>query len=117
MSNLLVRFDLENLGTPRENRVPPERLIEGDVICRNWDVDTAKDGKVRAGVFESTPGTNRSIKGETWEFCSILSGVAELTEDGKLPITVRAGDYFILKPGYLGTWRTIETIRKVWVTA
>jgi hypothetical protein len=33
------------------------------------------DGLVRAGVWESSPGTNRSIKGETWEYCSILAGV------------------------------------------
>ena len=57
------------------------------------------------------------IKGETWEFCLILSGVAEITEDGHPPITYRAGDCFIMKPGYLGTWRTLETVRKVWVAA
>ena len=47
------------------------------------DVDSAKDEKVRAGVRESTPGINRSIKGETWEFCLILSGVVEVTEAGQ----------------------------------
>ena len=74
-------------------------------MCRNWDVDSAKDEKVRAGVWESTPGINRSIKGETWEFCLILSGVVELTEDGQSPMVYKAGDCFIMKPGYTGTWR------------
>ena len=117
MSNLLITFKLDQLGEPREYRVPPERLIEGDVLCRNWDVDSAKDGKVRAGVFESTPGTNRSIKGETWEFCLILSGVAEITEDGQAAVIFKAGDCFIMKPGYTGIWRTLETVRKVWIMA
>lgn len=117
MSRLLVPFDFAKLGEGRESRPPAERVLEGDIVCRNWDVDSAKDGTVRAGVWESTPGTNRSIKGETWEFCLILSGVAEVTEDGHAPMTVRAGDCFVMKPGYLGTWKTLETIRKVWVTA
>jgi uncharacterized cupin superfamily protein len=43
--------------------------------------------------------------------------VAEITEDGHAPITYRAGDCFIMKPGYVGTWRTLETVRKVWVAA
>jgi uncharacterized cupin superfamily protein len=115
MTRLLVPFDLAKLGDPREYRPQEDRIIEGDIVCRSWDVDSDKDGQVRAGVFESTPGTNRSIKGETWEYCAILSGVAEITEDGQPPVTVKAGDHFIMKPGYKGTWRTLETVRKIWV--
>lgn len=48
-------------------------------------VTGAKDDKVRSGMFESTHGVNRSIKGDTWEFCLILSGVVEITEDGLPP--------------------------------
>lgn len=117
MSRLLIPFELDKLGEPREYRPPAERVIEGDIVCRNWDVDSAKDGTVRAGVFESTVGVNHSIKGQTWEFCLILCGVVEITENGHAPVTYRAGDCFIMKPGYVGTWRTIETVRKVWVTA
>ncbi len=117
MSDRHISFRFDQLGEPREYRPPADRVLEGDIVCRNWDVDSARDGAVRAGVFESTPGVNRSIKGETWEFCYIVSGVAVITEDGHEPVTYRAGDCFILKPGYVGTWRTIETVRKVWVTA
>lgn len=28
-----------------------------------------------------------------------------------------AGDYFIMKPGYVGAWRKLETVRKMWFTA
>jgi len=117
MSDRHISFRFDQLGEPREYRPPADRVLEGDIVCRNWDVDSARDGAVRAGVFESTPGVNRSIKGETWEFCYIVSGVAVITEDGHEPVTYRAGDCFILKPGYVGTWRTIETVRKVWLTA
>ena len=36
---------------------------------------------------------------------------------GQAPVIFRAGDCFIMKPGYTGTWRTIQTARKVWGTA
>jgi uncharacterized cupin superfamily protein len=116
-NQLLVTFDFDQLGEAREFRPPADRVLEGDVVCRSWEVDSAKNGTVRTGVFESTPGVNRSIKGDTWEFCLILSGVVEITEDGYAPVTYRAGDCFVMKPGYTGTWRTLETARKVWVTA
>jgi len=115
MTNLLVPFKIESLGETNEYQPPADRIIEGDIRCRNWDVDSAKDGLVRAGVWESTPGTNRSIKGETWEYCAILAGVVEITEDGQAPVIFKAGDHFIMKPGYKGTWRTIEKVRKIWV--
>ena len=50
MSKLLVSFDLDNLGTPREFAPPADRIIEGDIVCRNWDIDSAKDGLVSGHV-------------------------------------------------------------------
>lgn len=112
----LICINAENLGTPeREYRPEASRVLEGDIVCRNWDLDNAKNGTIRAGIFESSPGVNRSIKGEAWEFCLIVKGVAEVTEDGHAPQIFKAGDSFIMQPGYLGVWRTIETVRKIWV--
>jgi uncharacterized cupin superfamily protein len=41
--------------------------------------------------------------------------VIELTEDGGKPVTYRKGDSFVMKPGYRGVWKTIETVRKIYV--
>jgi uncharacterized cupin superfamily protein len=68
------------------------------------------------GVWEATPGETRSIKGETFEFCHILTGVIEITPDGGEAVTYRAGDSFVMKPGFTGVWKTIETVRKIYVT-
>lgn len=38
-----------------------------------------------------------------------------MTEDGQAPRRLAAGDTFIMRPGFTGTWRTIETVRKLWV--
>ena len=70
---------------------------------------------MRTGIWEATPGETLSIKGESFEFCHILDGVIELTEEGQSPVTYRKGDSFIMKPGYRGAWKTIETVRKIYV--
>lgn len=112
---LLKTFDLANLGTPREGKADPQRLLEGDPSFKTWEQDVSRDGNVHSGVWEATPGLTRSIKGETFEFCHILSGVIEITEDGQQPVTYCAGDSFVMKPGFTGTWRTIESVRKIYV--
>ena len=114
MSNLIV-FDLANPGTPKESKALPERLVEGDPSYRTWEQDIVDGGRIRSGIWEATPGATRSIKGETWEYCTILSGVMELIEDGREPRRFTAGDTFVMRPGFTGTWRTIETVRKLWV--
>jgi len=46
----------------------------------------------------------------------ILSGLSELIEDGKSPVRIKAGDSFVMQPGFTGVWRVIETTRKLWVS-
>ncbi|SCB35012.1 cupin domain-containing protein [Rhizobium hainanense] len=113
----LLKTVITNPGTaPRESKALPERLIAGAPSFKTWAQDEAKDGVVRTGVWEATPGETRSIKGETFEFCHILSGVVEITPDGGDPVVYRAGDSFVMKPGFTGKWKTVETVRKIYVT-
>ena len=49
------------------------------------------------------------------EFCHLLEGVIELTEEGEAPRIFRKGDSFLMKPGYVGRWKTLETVRKIYV--
>ena len=65
-------------------------------------------------MWESTPGKWR-ISYDEWEFCHILSGVSVITEDGGEARTVKAGDAFVLRPGFKGTWEVVETTRKEYV--
>ena len=93
----------------------PEVLLAGEPRFRLSVQDLSQDGHIQTGVWEATPGTTRSRKGETFEFCCIISGVVEITEDGGEPRIYRAGDAFVMKPGFVGTWKTIETVRKYFV--
>lgn len=95
-------------GAPTEGR-----LISGNPKFRTWNVEE-RDGGLYAGIWEATPGKWR-IEYDEWEFCHILSGVSVIAEDGGEARTVKAGDSFILRPGFKGSWEVLETTRKEYV--
>jgi uncharacterized protein len=113
--SLIKTLDHNPSFAPTHALPAPERLISGNPEFSTWAMDDSRGGKIKSGVWQATPGLTHSIKGETFEFCHILEGVVEITETGQEPITYRAGDSFVMKPGFVGTWRTIETVRKIYV--
>jgi uncharacterized cupin superfamily protein len=114
--SLLKTIDTNPAFEPKRSAPLPERLISGNPSFRTWAQDAARDGMINTGVWEATPGETRSIKGETFEFCHILEGVVELTPEGGEPVVYSAGDSFVMKPGFVGVWKTVETVRKIYVT-
>ena len=98
---------------PEAGRPAAGRLISGDPQFRTWNAEEA-DGGLYAGIWESTPGKWR-IEYDEWEFCHILSGVSVIAEDDGKARTVRAGDTFVLRPGFKGSWEVLETTRKEYV--
>jgi uncharacterized protein len=111
----LVTLDTQPAFEPECGAPSPERVISGNPSARTWILDQACEGSVHTGIWEATPGETRAIKGETFEFCHILSGLVEVTEDGGPPVRYGAGQSFLLKPGFVGVWKTIETVRKIFV--
>ena len=98
---------------PEAGAPAPDRVISGDPKFRTWNAEE-RDGCLYAGIWEATPGKWRIVYDE-WEFCHILSGVSVIAEDGCEACTVRAGDSFVLRPGFKGTWQVLETTRKEYV--
>ncbi len=97
-------------GTEAEiDRPAAEKVMAGDPVFTTWNIED-RDG-LCAGIWQATPGKWR-IAYDEWEYCRILSGVSVLTEDGQTPRTVKAGDIFVLRPGFVGTWEVIETTTK-----
>ncbi|MBN9045993.1 MAG: cupin domain-containing protein [Rhizobiales bacterium] len=113
--SLLIRIDPNPAFAPKESQATPDRLISGNPSFKTWPQDASKDDKVLTGIWEATPGETHSIKGTTLEFCHILSGLVEIEEKGGATQTFRAGDSFVMKPGFVGVWRTIETVRKIYL--
>jgi uncharacterized cupin superfamily protein len=107
-----VEIDAE-LVEPEASAPAEDRLISGEPKFRTWNMDEAPGG-IYAGVWEATPGKWR-IEYDEWEFCHILAGVSVIEEDGGDTRTVSAGDCFVLKPGFKGTWEVLETTRKEYV--
>ena len=107
-----VTFDISSIE-PEHGEPAAGRLVSGNPKFRTWNFED-RDDNLYAGVWESTPGKWRIIYDE-WEFCHILSGTSILTEDGGDARTVRAGDSFVIRPGFKGTWEVIETTRKEYV--
>jgi len=114
--SLLKAIDTNPSVAPHQSGPLPERLLSGNPAFKTWAQDVARGELIHTGIWEATPGEMRSIKGETFEFCHILSGIVELTPEGGEPVIYKAGDSFVMKPGYVGTWKTIETVRKIYVT-
>jgi len=101
-----------NATEPETDRPAPEKLISGDPVFTTWNAEE-RDG-LYCGIWQATPGKWR-ISYDEWEFCHILDGVSVIVEEGGEAMTVRAGDSFILRPGFKGTWEVIETTRKEYV--
>ena len=111
-----LQSDVDRLPEPTSRKPSAEEKIEGEPAFRTWLQDESFGSEVRTAIWEATPGLTNCIKDGVYEYCLILQGVVEIAEAGGDAHTFRAGDSFILKPGFRGTWRTIETVRKMYVT-
>lgn len=92
-----------------------EKVISGNPAFKVWRQDDDRNGSIRTGIWEATPGAFYIAKGQNYEYCHILQGVLELAEEGQPSVVYSAGDSFVMKPGFTGIWRTIETVRKIFV--
>lgn len=97
---------------PEVSRPDPEKLLSGDPVNTTWNLEE-RDG-LYCGIWQSTPGKWR-ISYDEWEYCRILEGLSVISEDGADAVTVKAGDSFILRPGFRGSWEVLETTRKDYV--
>lgn len=113
MTPLLLPIDTAGVS-PVSIEIARERVVRGAPRATTWTLERHADGSLTSGIWEATPGMWR-VAYDKWEFCSILSGTTILTEDGGKPRTVRAGDAFIIRPGFTGLWEVVETTRKLFV--
>ena len=112
----LLQFPLDRLDAmPFEAGAPdPQKLISGSPVFRTWTFEARDDETLFAGVWESSPGKWR-IAYDEWEFCSLLSGISVVCTDQGDARKLVAGDSFVIRPGFKGTWEVLETTRKLFV--
>lgn len=85
--------------------------VAGTPTMKTWVMHTTADGTMISGVWEATPGTYRTAY-ESFEFVHLLAGELIITPDGEKPIKLKAGDAFVVEPGFAGTWEIVSTVRK-----
>lgn len=66
------------------------------------------------GEWEASTGAWR-IDYKVWEFCHVLSGRCVIELEGCNPVTLAAGDTFIIEPGARGKWTVLEDMKKNFV--
>lgn len=95
--------------------VPPSwKVLAGNPVVRSWRKLEEPDAKRVTGIWESTPG-KFAVDYKIWEFCHFLEGECILTEEGKAPKRLKAGDAFVLTPGFKGEWEVVTKVRKHFV--
>ena len=105
-----VMFDITERA-PEKGAPAPERILSGDPQNRVWNLYSSPDGKFFSGIWEADRGEWR-IEYTEHEFCHILEGVSRITPAGGEPVTVRAGDAFVIPAGFKGVWEVVERTRK-----
>ncbi|GLS87472.1 cupin [Cypionkella aquatica] len=110
MSNL-ERVSRDGIA-PEITRPDPGRVIDGDPVHTTWNIEDS-DG-LYCGLWQSTPGTWRISYAE-WEYIYIHAGHSVLTDESGTQTHLKAGDSYIIRPGFVGTWTVIETTLKDYV--
>jgi uncharacterized cupin superfamily protein len=110
MTTAILRF---GANPPAAETGKPNDIVSGDPATRLQNYFTDTTGQFFAGIWESSAGKWRVRYSEN-EFCTILEGKAVLTDaDGKSQTFVK-GDSFVIPSGFIGTWETVEPVRKLY---
>lgn len=97
---------------PEVSRPDRARLVHGDPVHSTWSVENGPG--VFAGIWQSTPGTWR-VRYDEWEYVYIHKGHSILTGADGQPVHLMAGDSYVIRPGFEGTWEVVETTVKDYV--
>ena len=109
--SIIERVTRDNIQ-PEITRPDPSRVVAGDPVHTTWNIED-RDG-LYCGLWQSTPGS-WTINYAEWEYVYIHSGHSVLTDATGSQTELKAGDSYIIRPGYSGTWTVVETTLKDYV--
>jgi uncharacterized cupin superfamily protein len=104
----------ETRGEPELGAPAPDRILSGTPAFETWPSYESTDGKYFTGLWRATPGSWR-ISYSEWEYCEMLEGTSVVTAADGQSNTFKAGDRFVLEPGFEGIWTVTETTLKRYV--
>lgn len=86
-------------------------VTAGTPSMKTWVLHTASDGAMVSGIWECTRGSYHATY-TAYEYVVLIAGRIVITPDGGVPVTVQAGDAFVVEKDFKGTWRIEEDVRK-----
>lgn len=107
----LLRLSREGV-TPEISRPAPDKVISGDPVHTTWNLETR--GTLYAGLWHTTVGEWK-VSYHEWEYIRILEGISVLTDAEGHETLLKAGDSYVIRPGFSGSWRVIEPTLKDYV--
>ncbi|MCB2135571.1 MAG: cupin domain-containing protein [Rhodobacteraceae bacterium] len=97
--------------TPDTNDLDGWVKTSGNPKMKTWVLHTAADGTMAAGIWECTKGSYHATY-TAYEYVVLIKGRITITPDGGKPVTVTAGDAFVVEKDFKGTWTIEEDVRK-----
>jgi uncharacterized cupin superfamily protein len=98
--------------TPDISRPDPAKVVAGDPVHTTWNLETR--GNIYSGLWHATEGEWRCEYSE-WEYVHILEGHSVLTDEAGHETHLRAGDSYVIRPGFKGSWRVVAATLKDYV--
>ena len=86
-------------------------VTAGDPQMKTWALHTSSDGAMVSGIWECTKGSLHATY-TAYEYVVLIAGRITITPDGGTPVTVTAGDAFVVEKDFKGTWVIEEDVRK-----
>jgi uncharacterized protein len=94
---------------------PTAPLEVTDGYPRAFDAVLYRDEVIECGVWEVTPGVFLGENTGFGEYMYVLHGEGTVTSADGATLELRPGVSFVARPGWRGSWRVRETIRKIYV--
>jgi uncharacterized cupin superfamily protein len=94
--------------------VPADKVLAGAPQTRTWVLYDNPAQKLCAGEWEASPGKWR-ISYNEWEYVEVISGACIITGGDGTLIEAKAGDRFVIEPGFTGSWEVLSLMHKSWV--
>lgn len=97
--------------TPDTNDLDGWVKTEGNPQMKTWALHTSSDGNMLSGIWECTKGSYHATY-TAYEYVVLIKGRITITPNGGTPVTVKAGDAFVVEANFKGTWKIEEDVRK-----
>ena len=97
--------------TPSHDDLDGWIVTEGSPKMKTWALHTSAAGDMVSGIWECTVGSYHATY-TAYEYVVLIAGKITITPDGGTPVTVKAGDSFVVEPTFKGIWKIEENVRK-----